>query len=252
MGTRVEDVDDVLRRFPMLQRDWILKEVPQHERHVDAFHIARLPLTNQVWRVFAEATDRALPPSLSVDGTDASSRHPAWGFGFGELLAFCEWARTANRVALRPLTEPEWEKAAQGADGREYPGAPVQGRTPVTHVKQPSAARLRSATIRWGPAPMDCWTWLATEELDQHVLPALRRWPLDCRRCRRAGKGARDPRRLIPGVCRPGALRQASRAVRGRAHRRQAGPRDGRGMTRKPHRRHSSICLVISPAGAPA
>lgn len=121
MGTNESDLDAVLAAYPMLKRDWIRKEVPQHARELDSFYIARLPITNALWRAYTDGSGAAKAPSMAEGGEGVRPDHPAWGISFEELTAFCEWVRSEAGVAVRPPSEPEWEKAARGSDGREYP-----------------------------------------------------------------------------------------------------------------------------------
>lgn len=47
--------------------------------------------------------------------------HPVVIVSYEDAVAFCEWRSKNERKHYRLLTEREWEKAARGIDGREYP-----------------------------------------------------------------------------------------------------------------------------------
>lgn len=80
-------------------------EHPQQRIHLDAFYIDRYPVTNaQFKEVF---------PSHIIP--DEMENHPVTGVSFRVAQEY------ARRVGKRLPTEQEWEKAARGTDGRQYP-----------------------------------------------------------------------------------------------------------------------------------
>lgn len=120
MGTRPEEVHGVVDRYPMVDASWIEKEAPRREVFVGDFYIARTPVTNALWSAFAGAGGPEAP-SMKAGGRQAEASHPVWGINFADLLAFCDWCYRRAGCLVRPPTETEWEKAARGTDGREYP-----------------------------------------------------------------------------------------------------------------------------------
>jgi serine/threonine-protein kinase len=88
----------------------------ERPRHVHTlthgYYVARHPTTWRQYLAFCEKTGRARPPAPRA-GADAD--HPVVNVLWDDALAFCEWA------GLRLPSEPEWEKAARGTDGRRYP-----------------------------------------------------------------------------------------------------------------------------------
>lgn len=106
---------------------------------VEPFAIARYPVTNAQYTPFVAAggyTHRAWWPD---DGWALRERHgwaeprywddPGWnrpdhpvvGVSLYEAMAFCRWlsAQSGERITLP--TEGQWQRAAQGDDGREFP-----------------------------------------------------------------------------------------------------------------------------------
>ena len=97
-------------------------ETPQHRLHITDFYMMRYPVTNAQYRQFVEATDHR-PPLFWPDGKfpEEKADHPVVGVSLHDVAAFSHWAAEVTGLAVRLPTEPEWEKAARGTDGRVYP-----------------------------------------------------------------------------------------------------------------------------------
>lgn len=97
-------------------------EFPQHRLRITDFYIMRYPVTNAQYRLFVEATEHRLPlywPKGQYPAAEAD--YPVVGVSFLDAAAFCRWAAEEMGLPVRLPTEPEWEKAARGPDGRIYP-----------------------------------------------------------------------------------------------------------------------------------
>jgi len=102
-------------------------ETPQHSVAVEAFLIGRYPVTNREYKEFADATGCAVPfrddewsrnmnwdreTRMYLPGRD---EHPVTLVTWYDAQAYCQW------LGGRLPTEAEWEKAARGEDGRDWP-----------------------------------------------------------------------------------------------------------------------------------
>lgn len=80
------------------------------------YYIDRFPVTNAEYKKFVEATG-APEPTHWRRGTwpEGKADHPVVNVTWEQAAAYADW------VGKRLPTEEEWEKAARGTDGREWP-----------------------------------------------------------------------------------------------------------------------------------
>ena len=119
MGADVERAPAVAAQFPGVQAEWILKEAPAHEVYVPDYYIARTPITNQLWAEYVHRTDSRSPASWA--DSPPAPKHPVSGIMYEEAGEFCDWLTEISGHRADLPTEAQWEKAARGTDGREWP-----------------------------------------------------------------------------------------------------------------------------------
>ncbi|UCC89565.1 MAG: SUMF1/EgtB/PvdO family nonheme iron enzyme [Anaerolineales bacterium] len=118
----IPDAEFVIGSKPSGDRLAQPDETPQHRLRVSDFHMMRYPVTNAEYQLFVEATSHR-PPLFWSEGHFPAQKadHPVVGVSFHDAAAFCRWAADVTGLPVRLPTEPEWEKAARGSDGRLYP-----------------------------------------------------------------------------------------------------------------------------------
>lgn len=106
-----------------VQRSWIAKEVPRHTAHVEAFRIARYPVTNGEYLRFVLDDPAAERPTCWAHGVFplAASNQPVYSLSPEGADSYARWLSTRTGRSFRLPTENEWEYAATGGDGRQYP-----------------------------------------------------------------------------------------------------------------------------------
>jgi iron(II)-dependent oxidoreductase len=91
-----------------------LAEYPQRKIALPDFYIDKKEVSNGDFKMFVDATHHTAP-ALWADQNLNSSNRPVVGVSWNDADAYCRW------LGKRLPTEPEWEKAARGMDGRIWP-----------------------------------------------------------------------------------------------------------------------------------
>ncbi|WP_319587293.1 formylglycine-generating enzyme family protein [uncultured Desulfobulbus sp.] len=122
------------------------REKPRHKVWVNDFYIDKHMVTNKKFCKFCEETNFLTTAEIDDEGDTlvngefqlvkgANWRHPFGPHSSNEqkgdhpvvlvtvrdALAYCSWRSKKEKRYFRLPTEAEWEKAARGTDGRQYP-----------------------------------------------------------------------------------------------------------------------------------
>lgn len=144
--------------------DYVIGRDPGETRQrvvdVDAFELARTPVTNAQYGRFVAETGATAPPHWP-----APDDHPVTFVDWNGASAYCAWA--GGRLS----TEAEWEKAARGTDGRAYPWGDEEDETRAavgSGMKHGSTSPVGSHPDGVSPYGLldmagNVWEWTSTE-----------------------------------------------------------------------------------------
>ncbi|MBI5935439.1 MAG: SUMF1/EgtB/PvdO family nonheme iron enzyme [Chloroflexi bacterium] len=111
-------------KFLMGSNDGDNVEKPQHTVDISYdYWMARFPLTNELYNTYVKAKGIKHP----IDGWEKKKDHPVTYVKWNDTMSYCQWLNNLFKgelpsgLAFRLPTEAEWEKAARGTSGREYP-----------------------------------------------------------------------------------------------------------------------------------
>lgn len=111
-------------KFIMGSEDDFLSARPQHSSIVNYdYWIARFTVTNEQYNEYCKAKKWQHP----VVDWEKKNNHPVTEVPWIRAMGYCSWLNglmkieLMNNLILRLPTEAEWEKAARGTDGQEYP-----------------------------------------------------------------------------------------------------------------------------------
>jgi formylglycine-generating enzyme len=139
---------------------------PEDQIHLSEYAIMKFPVTNALYKEF-DPNSRPRFPKYSYEPDQ-----PVIGVNYYESVVFALWS--GKRLPL----ELEWEKAARGVDGRDYPWGEAGGyQTGYTNTCDFTVGHTTSATeFERGISPYGCydmsgnvWEWCAQRGSSRHT-----------------------------------------------------------------------------------
>jgi formylglycine-generating enzyme required for sulfatase activity len=115
------------------------REKPIRQIYLDEFMMGKYPVTNEEFKAFIDEggynneeywtkegwkwkeKEKISEPLYWHEGKWNRPNFPVVGVSWYEAAAYANWLSKKTGRTYRLPTEAEWEKAARGTDGREYP-----------------------------------------------------------------------------------------------------------------------------------
>jgi len=147
-------------------------ERPQKSIHLDEYFIAKYPVTNAQYRKFIEEKERD-EPGFWGDKRFNQPNQPVVGVTWFDAVAYCKWA------GLRLPTEAQWEKAARGTDGRDWPWGETKPTEKHCNFNKNVGHTTDVGSYPDGASPYGCldmagnvWEWCSTKWRGSYSEPA--------------------------------------------------------------------------------
>lgn len=125
IGLSPEQVNAVVEQWAHVgvKQEWLWKEVPEHEVDLADFWIAKYPVTNAQYHQFLLSTGYPERPSTWYLGAYPwqQANHPVAGVTATAADRYVQWLSHHTGHPWRLPREAEWEHAAKGPHGWEYP-----------------------------------------------------------------------------------------------------------------------------------
>jgi toxoflavin biosynthesis protein ToxD len=115
MGSTEEQVGELIKRFPEVDKRLFERELPRHKVYLPEYQIGKYEITNREFGEFIKATGNKMAVEIK------KSDHPVVGVSWDEAREFCKWLSGENGGQFSLPTEAEWEKAARGTEGKIFP-----------------------------------------------------------------------------------------------------------------------------------
>jgi formylglycine-generating enzyme required for sulfatase activity len=96
-------------------------EKPAHKMTLPDYLVGKYPVTNRQYQVFTQSGGKVPQHWTNGNIPAGKEEHPVVYVSWEDASAFCAWVNKKSGLAVRLPSEDEWEKAARGTDGREYP-----------------------------------------------------------------------------------------------------------------------------------
>lgn len=166
MGTPEADLSRLAKSYGGTRESY-REEAPQHLVHVASFAISKTPITVATYHNFVR--DGGTAPA-HFDRQLTQPNLPVVNITWHMARSYCAWLTNAIGSIYRLPTESEWECAARGCDGRQYPWGDTfdnaHATTRESGVGLAAVGSYPTGASPWGLLDMAGSVWEWTESLD--------------------------------------------------------------------------------------
>jgi|GEM_PF-2337804 len=127
-GSGIKAVYIPAGEFDMGSKDGDTDEKPVHKVYLDGCWIGKTEVTKKQFEMFTaetgyktEAEEKKDRSNWKDTGFTQGEDHPVVCVSWNDAVKYCEWLSKKIGLKCGLPTEAQWEKAARGTDGREYP-----------------------------------------------------------------------------------------------------------------------------------
>lgn len=115
MGSSLKKIKTLAELYD-IDVERMLNEQPERIIFIKGYYIDKFEVSNAQYKRFIEATNYKAPENwINGSYSFGKGNHPVVGVDWDDAAAYAKWA------GKKLPTETEWEKAARGKNGREYP-----------------------------------------------------------------------------------------------------------------------------------
>ena len=166
MGTPESDLSRLAKAYGGTRESY-REESPQHHVTVDAFALSQTPITVACYEQFVSAGG-TVPAQFALQRQQPDA--PVVNITLPMAREFCTWLTTIHGVPYRLPTEAEWECAARGVDGRQFPWGD-EFHTTIASTRESggglrAVGRYPEGASVWGFLDMAGTVWEWTSSLD--------------------------------------------------------------------------------------
>ena len=115
MGSSEEELKQLFEKYPGLKVEAMEPERPQHKVTLNGYYIYKNLVSVKRYLRFCHMTGRPLPQAPENNTDWRKQTLPIENVSWEDAMAYCKW------VGGSLPTEAQWEKAARGVSGRQYP-----------------------------------------------------------------------------------------------------------------------------------
>jgi formylglycine-generating enzyme required for sulfatase activity len=156
MGSSEEEALAAAAQYK-LPKEWFLKELPKRRVTLPAFYIMRFLVTNYEFTEFIKTTKSEPPKSWADEQfVRRHPNHPVWGVSWDSACDYAAWISELSARTFRLPSEAEWEKAARGTDGCQYPWG-QEWQSGMCNTKEANIGSTTPVGVFWaGQSPYGC------------------------------------------------------------------------------------------------